>query len=155
VATEIYTSTATRDGRRAAGVAIRDAGGMLRVAGRPLGDASADEAAYRAILRGLWMARRLGARRASVFTEDAQIAAQLNGQVEVPPSLVGLYLQTKAMMNAYRWSSVQLVPRAQNAEAVLAAAEALDRTVIPGAYDEEELEMPLWLAAETARPSTR
>lgn len=149
-ATAIYTSTASRDGRRAAGVMIRDAAGLtLRVFGRPLGAMAPDEAAYRAILRGLWTAKRLGARRARVFTEDPVVVDQLEGRAEVPSSLVGLYLQTKAMLNAYRWSSVERITREQNAEAALAAVDALDRETDAGVgYDDDELEMPLWLAAE-------
>lgn len=153
----IYTSIASRDGRRAAGVVIRDAAGLtLRVFGRPLGVMPVDEAAYRAILRGLWTAKRLGARRARIFTEDPVVVGQLEGQAEVPSSLVGLYLQTKAMLNAYRWTSVEQVAREQNAEAALAAADALDRGVAAGAgYDDDELEMPLWLAAEQVHASSR
>jgi len=76
-----------------------------------------DVASYRAILHGVWRAKRLGAQRVRVFTEHPEIVAQLEGHGEVPAELTGLYLQTKAMLNAYRWSRVELIVRELNADA--------------------------------------
>jgi len=146
---EIYTSAVVRDGRAAIGIVIRDAAGQpVRVAGRALGAVSADVAAYRSVLHGVWRARRLGARRIRVFTEHREVVAQLNGEAEVPPDLIGLYLETKAMLNAYRWSSVAAVTPKQNAEAAAAAEEAHKHgRVPPGSEDDLDL-LPLWLSAE-------
>lgn len=151
-AVEIYTCAAARDGRAAIGVVLRDVDGQtLRVIARPAGPAPPQVLAYRAVLHGVLRAKALGARRIRVFTENAEIVAQLGGHVEVPPDLIGLYLQTKAMLNAYRWSRLELIGREQNAEAALAAAEALDHaTATPSAAsDDDDLELlPLWLSAE-------
>ncbi len=153
-AVEIYTSAVVRDGRAAVGVVIRDvAGQTLRVAGRALGAASPEVAAYRGVLHGVWRARRLGARRIRVFTEHPEVVAQLDGEADVPADLVGLYLQTKAMLNAYRKSSVAVIARAQNAEAALAAEEARAHGTVPpvAAADDGDLDLlPLWLSAEHA-----
>lgn len=120
---------------------------------RPAGPAPPRVLAYRAVLHGVLRAKSLGARRIRVFTESADVMAELEGRGEVPPDLIGLYLQTKAMLNAYRWSRVELIGREQNAEAALAAAEALERSAASprGASEDEDLELlPLWLSAEKA-----
>jgi len=141
---------AVRDGRGAFGVVIRDVDGqVLRVSGRALGDASLDVASYRAILHGVWRAKRLGAQRVRVFTEHPEIVAQLEGHGEVPAELTGLYLQTKAMLNAYRWSRVELIVRELNADAASAAMAAVEQPTAPATgADEEDLDLPLWRWAE-------
>ncbi len=147
---DLHTSTTARNGRVAAGVVIRDAvGRTLRVTARSLLATSREEAAYRALLHGLWRARGMGARRIRVYSDDADVVAQIEGKNEVPAELVGLHLQTRAMLNAYRWRSVQLVGRDRNAEAVLAAVDALEREPDPLGLEVEETEaMPLWELAD-------
>jgi hypothetical protein len=149
-AMDLYTSTAARGGRVAAGVVIRDAAGQtLRVTARSLAGMSRDEAAYRALLHGLWRARSLGGRRIRVYSDHAAIVAQLAGEAEVPAELIGLYLQTKAMLNAYRWSGVELTGREQNTEAVLAALDALEREPDPRGLEVHEADaLPLWVSAD-------
>jgi len=151
-AVQVHTSVAIRDGRAAFGVVIRDVDGqVLRVSGRALGDASLEVASYRAVLHGVWRAKRLGAQRVRVFTEDAEVVAQLEGHGEVPADLIGLYLQTKAMLNAYRWSRVELIVRELNADAATAAAESLEQATAPATgADEDDLDLPLWRWAEDA-----
>jgi len=149
-AVELYASAAEGDGRAALGVVIRDSDGQtLRVVGRIARPAPPVVVAYRAVLHGVWTAKRLGARRIRVFTEHPEVVAQLTGDAEVPADLIGLYLQTKAMLNAYRWSSVELITREQNAAAIQAAAEALVRGHAAAVSEEDELDfLPLWLSAE-------
>lgn len=147
---DLYTSTAVRGGRVAAGIVLRDADGQtVGVTARSLDRTTREEAAYRALLHGLWRARGMGARRIHVHCDDATVVAQLLGKTEVPPELVGLYLQTKAMLNAYRWSTVEWVERDRNAEAALATIDALERQPEPDGlevYEAEEL--PLWASVE-------
>jgi ribonuclease HI len=154
-AVQVHTSVAVRDGRGAFGVVIRDVDGqVLRVSGRALGDASLDVASYRAVLHGVWRAKRLGAQRVRVFTEHPEIVAQLEGHGEVPAELTGLYLQTKAMLNAYRWSRVELIVRELNADAASAAMAALEQPTAPATgADEDDLDLPLWRWAEDAAAS--
>ena len=73
-AVEIYTSIALGNGRVALGVVIRDSDGQtLRVVGRTLRSASPDVVAYRAVLHGVWTAKRSGVRRIRVLTEHPKI----------------------------------------------------------------------------------
>lgn len=150
-AVHVYTSVTVRDGRAVFGVVIRDADGqVLHIGGRALGDASIEVASYRAILHGVWRAKRLGARRVRVFTEQAETVAQLQGHGEVPAELIGLYLQTKAMLNAYRFSRVELIARESNTDATLAATETLQDPTAPAGVPEEDDEefLPLWRPVE-------
>lgn len=151
-AVQVYTSVAAGDGLAALGVVIRDVDGqVLRVSGRALGNVSLEVASYRAVLHGVWRAKRLGAQRVRVFSENPEIVAQLEGHGEVPADLIGLYLQTKAMLNAYRWSRVELIVRELNADAALAAAGSLEQATAPaGAADDDDLDLPLWRWAEDA-----
>ncbi|HEY3247899.1 MAG TPA: reverse transcriptase-like protein [bacterium] len=145
---DLFLSAVARDGRTATGTVLRgEAGNTLRVIGRAFGPVPRVQASYRALLRALWNARSLGARRLRIHTDDVELVAQLEGDIEVPAELIGLHLQVRAMLNAYRWSSVQLIPREQNAEAALAALDALDRH--PADADGEEFDtLPLWLSSE-------
>lgn len=149
-AVEIRTSTVAGNERAAIGIVIRDVDGqVLRVMGRVLPVASPEVLAYRAVLRGVWTARRLGIRRIRVLTEHAGIVAQLQHGAEVPEDLIGLYLQTKAMLNAYRWNTIEVIPHDQNIEAALVAADALaGNQVISAAEDDDGDVLPLWLFAE-------
>jgi ribonuclease HI len=145
-AVAIYVSTAVLpSGQLAIGVVMRDAEGRtVSVATRVLGSVSRDEAAYRALLLGLWRAKRVGVQRIRVYADHRDVVDQVQGHREVPPPLVGLYLQVRAMLNAYRWRTLEAIERPQNAEAALAAMEALDR---PPARDDLD-SLPLWRARE-------
>lgn len=147
---EIYTSTAIREAHAAFGIVARSADGqVVRVIGRSLETAARDEAAYRALLHALWKAKGLGARRVRVYSDHPDLVAQLDGRSEVPPPLISLYLQTRAMQNAYRWSRIEFIPPERNAEAALAASDALDRAPEAEGADMDELDLlPLWLSAE-------
>jgi len=64
---DLIVSTVVRDGRAAVGTVLRgDTGTTLRVAGRTFGPIPRVQASYRALLRALWNARTLGARRLRV-----------------------------------------------------------------------------------------
>ncbi len=149
---EVYTSTAYRDGRASAGIVIRSGGETVRVIRRAVRAGSRLEAGYRAVLHGVWRARTTGARRIRVFSDDAEVVDQLLGRTEVPPELTGVYLQTRAMLNAYRWSSIQFLSRDRNAEAALAAVEALEQDLDPSGLEPELSEpLPLWASSEKVR----
>lgn len=146
---EVFTSTAVRDGKASVGIVIRAPDETARVIRRAVRADSRIEAAYRALVHGLWRAKTAGARRIQAYTDDPGVVDQLTGRTEVPPELTGLYLQIRALLNAFRWSMVEFIPRERNVEAVLAALEALDQ---PPVAEGTELELPeplpLWSRAE-------
>jgi len=143
---EIFTSTAYRNGRAGLGIVLRAGGHTVQVIRRAVRAASRQEAAYRAILAGLWYARTTGTRRVRVYADHAEAVRQLGGESDLPGELTGVYLQVRALMNAYRWSEMEFTAREANVEAALAALEALDEEPLMG--DEEyEAAVPLPLFA--------
>lgn len=152
---DLIMSTVVQDGRAAVGTVLRgDTGTTLRVTARTFGHIARVQASYRALLRSLWSARTLGARRLRVHTDDAELVAQLEGHVEVPPELIGLHLQVRAMLNAYRWSSVQWIAPDETGEAAAAALSALERQ--PAGTEADELEiLPLWVSSELTAAGSR
>lgn len=142
----IFTSAAYRNGRAGLGVVLRAGGESVRVIRRAVLAGSAVEASYRAILTGLWYARTMGTRRVRVHADHAEAVSQLGGQADLPGELTGLYLQVRALMNAYRWSELEFIARESNVEAALAALEALDEEPVMR-DDEYEAAEPLPLFA--------
>lgn len=130
---EVFTSSAFRQGRGGAGIVVRAAGQTVRVIRRALRVESRSQAAYRALLHGVWRARSTGARQLRAYSDHQEIVAQVTGNADVPPELTGLYLQIRALLNSYRWSAVEYLPRERNTEAAIAAVEALDEE--PLAHD--------------------
>lgn len=146
---EVFTSLAFRNGKAAIGIVIHTPDQTARVIRRAVRADSRLEAAYRALLHGVWRARALGARRLRAHADHAEVVEQLTGRAEVPPELTGLYLQTRALLNAFRWATVEFIPRERNAEAALTAVEALDQAPAPAGTDLDLPEpLPLWAATE-------
>jgi len=151
-AVQVYTSVAARDGRGAFGVVIRDVDGPSAARQRP----RSRRRLPRRRLLPRHPARRLAGETAGCaaragLTEHPEIVAQLEGHGEVPAELTGLYLQTKAMLNAYRWSRVELIVRELNADAASAAMAAVEQPTAPATgADEDDLDLPLWRWAEDA-----
>lgn len=141
---DVFTSTAFRDGRAGCGIVLRASGQTVRVIRRAVPAGSRAEGAYRALLHGVWRARGTGARHIRVFSDAPEVVDQVTGRSEVPVELVGLYLQIRALLNAYRGSTVAAIPRGQNAEAAIAALEALDQPTVPAQDIEDEEDLPLF-----------
>lgn len=130
------------DGRAAVAAVLRAPGAdRPRIVVRRLRRGDGVPAAYRALLVALWEARRSGARRLVVSTDDADVAAQLAGQAAPPAEAVGLYLQVRALLHAFAAAEVRYLAREHNFEAVAAAAAAADHRQ-PACVD-----LPLWRAA--------
>lgn len=132
----------------AVGIVIRMPDQSARVLRRAVRAGSRAEAAYRALLLGLWRAKAAGTRRVQAYADEAAVVDQLAGRAEVPPELTGVYLQTRALLNAFRWSAVELLPRERNVEAAVAALEALDAPVAEESEFEVAEPMPLWAVTE-------
>jgi hypothetical protein len=92
----------------------------------------------------LWVARRKGARVVVVGTDDAEVAGQVNGAASPPPAAIGLYVQVRALRNAFETAEVVARDPAADpdGEAAVFAAAASGTTRHPAYAD-----LPLWAAA--------
>ena len=143
--TEMEVASTGGGDRAAAGVVVRACDGTpLAVLGRVDPRASRQVAVYRGMVAGLLRARRLGVRAIRVAVDDPDVAAQLAGRAEIPPDLIGLYLQARALLNAFRQRDVHPLRGLPTAEAQRAALRALEE----GAEAPDDADpLPLWQAA--------
>jgi hypothetical protein len=92
-------------------------------------------------MQGLTEARRLRARTVIVHVDDAEVVAHLRGAERPPVEVLGLYLQVRALMNAFRSADVRLSAPIAGHDPIFAAAAALP----PRGQTYSDL--PLWAAA--------
>jgi len=64
--------------------------------------------ALRGIVYALWRSRKLGYRRVAVHSDVPAAAALLAGERRLESSLIGPYLEARALMRAYRWVRVDV-----------------------------------------------
>lgn len=141
--TDVEAVAVTAGVRVGAAVVIRAPDGTpLAVLGRAVSSGSRQETLYRAILAALLRARRLGARAVRLSVDDADLTGQLCGCRDIPPALIGLYLQARALLNAYRRREVRRL-ETPSAEALEAARRALGGEDVADGDDEAE-SLPLW-----------
>jgi ribonuclease HI len=115
-------------GPAAIGVVVsRPDGAVLGEFGEEIGRATNNVAEYQALLRGLSVARELGAREVEIVNDSELVSRQLTGAYKVKhPSMKPLYEEAIAALRAFdRWR-IRTVPRAQNARADELVNEALD-----------------------------
>ena len=100
---------------------------MLTEAGERIGTATNNVAEYRAVLRGLQLAKSLGAREVEIVGDSELVARQLTGAYKVKhPAMRPLHEQAIAALRDFdRWR-IRTVPRAQNAGADALVNAALD-----------------------------
>jgi len=144
----VSAAAASAGGRIAAAAVVKQGQATILTAARVVEEPCRAAAVYRAMAYGLNRARQMGAKRVRAVTDEEEVVAHLEGRASVAPSLIGPHLQTRGMLNAFRWSRVQLVARERNIDAVLAAQAAL------GLVPEEGLvgSLPLWTAAHVGIP---
>jgi ribonuclease HI len=104
-------------------------GTVLEEFGDRIGRATNNVAEYRALLRGVELARELGASEVEIVNDSELVARQLTGAYKVKhPAMKPLYEEAIAALRALdRWQ-IRTVPRAQNARADELVNEALDAT---------------------------
>ncbi len=141
------------DGRSGMGVVFVDSQGhVLKRIGRSLpGVQSQDLAAFRGILYALWNSRRFGVRHVVVHSDTRDVVSQVNGDREVDDSLVGPYLEVRALLHAYKQARVLADRSAWGREAAAIAAVALQHNT----DDVVEDDLPLWSDPGAASTSTR
>jgi ribonuclease HI len=115
-------------GPAAIGVVVSDPqGALLEQLGERIGETTNNVAEYRALLRGLELARALGADEVEVVGDSELVAKQVAGQYKVKHAgLRPLHAAAlQALAGFERWQ-VRTVPRAQNAAADALVNAALD-----------------------------
>ncbi len=114
-------------GPAAVGVVVEDTSGrVLQEVSEAIGQATNNVAEYRALLRGLEEARRLGAREVEVCTDSELVARQLLGQYRVRDrKLVRLFASVQELLRSFDRVVVRSVPREENARADALARRAL------------------------------
>jgi ribonuclease HI len=115
-------------GPAAIGVVVSDPEGeMLTEVGERIGPATNNVAEYRALLRGVELARELGADELELVNDSELVAKQLTGQYRVKhPAMKPLYEEAMAGLRGFASWRIRSVPRAQNARADALVNEALD-----------------------------
>jgi ribonuclease HI len=115
-------------GPAAIGVVVSDPdGALLEQLGEPIGETTNNVAEYRALLRGLDLARALGAVEVEVVGDSELVAKQVNGQYKVKHAgLRPLHAEALRALGGFERWRVRTVPRAQNAAADALVNAALD-----------------------------
>lgn len=115
-------------GPAAVGVVVSQPdGAVLEEIGERIGVATNNIAEYRALLRGVDMARELGATELELVNDSELVARQLTGAYKVKhPSMKPLYDEAIASLAGFESWQIRSVPRAQNARADELVNAALD-----------------------------
>lgn len=116
-------------GPAAIGVVVSSPDGeVLAEVAEPIGVATNNVAEYRALLRGLELARALGASEVEIVNDSELVARQLTGAYKVKhPAMKPLHAEAMAALREFDSWGVRCVPRADNARADHLVNEALDR----------------------------
>jgi ribonuclease HI len=115
-------------GPAAIGVVLRDEGGqVVESVGETIGSATNNVAEYRALLRGIELARAHGATHLELVGDSELVVRQIEGRYKVKNAgMKELYAQAKAALAELDNWSIRHVKRAQNADADALVNEALD-----------------------------
>lgn len=114
------------------GVVLRDREGrLLGFLAFYLGFVTNNQAEYRALIRGLEEARRLGWRAVKVYTDSELLAKQINGAYKVrDEALKGLFERALSLLSSFEAWAVEHLPREENGEADRLAKKAAQRKVL-------------------------
>jgi ribonuclease HI len=108
-------------------VASSPEGSVLRELGERIGPATNNVAEYRALLRGIEVARELGASEVEFVNDSELVAKQLTGVYRVKhPAMTPLHAEAMAALRGFDSWRIRSVPRAQNAHADALVNQALD-----------------------------
>ena len=115
-------------GPAAIGIVVRDGeGNVLQELGETIGEATNNVAEYRALIRGIEMARELGADELQIQGDSELVVKQMLGQYKVKhPDMKPLHAQAKDALAAVSDWSISHVRREQNADADALVNQALD-----------------------------
>ena len=126
----IYTDGASRGnpGQAAMGVVIQDESGRAAATiSQCLGEATNNQAEYRAIIAGLEKALELGAMHVELRSDSELVVQQLSGKYRVKnEALKPLFQKVGVLRTKFSSLAVSHIPREKNKEADKLANEALD-----------------------------
>lgn len=115
-------------GPAAIGVVVADEDGeVLEERSETIGYATNNVAEYTALLRGIALARELGATDLELIGDSELVVKQVRGEYRVKdPNLKGLHAEVQEALASLEGWSIRNVPREQNAEADRLVNAALD-----------------------------
>ena len=92
-----------------------------------IGEATNNQAEYRALIKGLEEAARLGADHVDIKTDSKLMVEQVQGHYRVRhPNLKPLFQKVTRLLSGYKTYTIVHIPRHQNAPADSLANRALD-----------------------------
>ena len=91
-----------------------------------IGEATNNEAEYRAMIKGLELLEKYEAEKVYVFADSELVVRQVNGQYQVKNArMQKLYGEVMQLLQMYDWWGVEHVPREQNKRADQLSKQAL------------------------------
>lgn len=114
-------------GPAAIGIVVRDGeGNVLRDLAETIGEATNNVAEYKALIRGIALARELGATELQIHGDSELVVKQMLGQYKVKhPDMKPLHAEATEALAGVEWQ-ISHVRREQNAEADALVNQALD-----------------------------
>ncbi|MBI5599849.1 MAG: ribonuclease HI family protein [Deltaproteobacteria bacterium] len=126
----IYVDGASRGnpGQAGSGAVVKDGDGkVIRRLKKKLGVATNNTAEYSALVMALSEAKKLGARRVSVFADSELMVRQINGAYRVKSEgLKPLYAEARGLIDGFAEFSITHIDREKNTDADRLANEAID-----------------------------
>ncbi len=126
----IYTDGAARGNPGPAGagaVLLSQQGKELATVCQYLGEATNNQAEYRALKLAIVEALKIGARRIVIKCDSELIVRQLSGEYKVKNTGIKLiFREVSAMLSKFESWTIEHVPREQNEDADALANEAID-----------------------------
>ncbi|HMT05121.1 MAG: ribonuclease HI family protein [Solirubrobacterales bacterium] len=115
-------------GPAAIGIVVRDGEeNVLQDLGETIGEATNNVAEYKALVRGIQMARDMGGDELEIRGDSELVVKQMLGQYKVKhPDMKPLHAEAKEALASVRSWSISHVRREQNAEADALVNQALD-----------------------------
>jgi ribonuclease HI len=115
-------------GPAAVGIVVRNGGGeVLEERGERIGEATNNVAEYRALLRGIALAREHGATELELIGDSELVVRQVEGRYKVKNAgMKELHEEVKRALRDFDSWSIRHVRREQNADADRLVNEALD-----------------------------
>jgi ribonuclease HI len=114
-------------GQAGAGLVLERGGRRVLCIGEYLGEATNNEAEYKALILGMEEAKRLGISRLEIFSDSELIVRQMRGEYRVKsPALQELYFRAVKSLGSFRQAVFNHVPREKNRQADKMANMAID-----------------------------